>query len=104
MGTSNTAEIRTPPLQSVDSVERPSSDDDRGLRQRLGKNSEQQSLALSFAKDSPHDGKPSRKIESGVELLDNNAVNFLMAFTMSVGGILTAAWYWGIPLDGVMGS
>jgi hypothetical protein len=43
---------------------------------------------------------PSRKIENGVGLLDNNAVNFLMAFTMSVGGIMAAAWYWGIPLDG----
>ncbi|KAI1327245.1 integral membrane protein DUF92-domain-containing protein [Xylariaceae sp. FL0255] len=48
------------------------------------------------------DNKPTRVIENGQDLLDNNDVNFLMAFIMSTGGIAVAAWYWGIPLDSVM--
>ncbi|MCJ1311293.1 hypothetical protein MMC25_004964 [Agyrium rufum] len=41
----------------------------------------------------------SRKVESGLGLLDNNGVNFAMACTMSFGGMAGMAWYWGIPLS-----
>ncbi len=34
-------------------------------------------------------------------LLDNNDVNFLMAFSMSMGAIFIAASYWGVPLDSI---
>ncbi|KAI2602905.1 integral membrane protein DUF92-domain-containing protein [Hypoxylon fragiforme] len=47
------------------------------------------------------DRKPTRVSESGFDLLDNNDVNFLMAFTMSVGSIIIAGWYWGVPLDSI---
>ncbi|KAK3327583.1 integral membrane protein DUF92-domain-containing protein [Cercophora scortea] len=43
--------------------------------------------------------KPSRVVENGWDLLDNNDVNFLMAFTMSVGAMAVASWYWGVPLQ-----
>ncbi|KAL2039981.1 hypothetical protein N7G274_007384 [Stereocaulon virgatum] len=42
--------------------------------------------------------EPSRHIESGLGILDNNAVNLLMAFLMSVGGMLVASYVWHIPL------
>ena len=42
--------------------------------------------------------EPSRHIESGLGILDNNAVNLLMAFLMSVGGIVVASYVWHIPL------
>jgi len=42
--------------------------------------------------------KPSRVVESGLGLLDNNEVNFLMALTMSLGAMGLASWAWGIPL------
>ncbi|KAK3941235.1 transmembrane protein 19 [Diplogelasinospora grovesii] len=43
------------------------------------------------------DERPSRVVESGWDLLDNNDVNFLMAFIMSSGAMAVAAWYWGVP-------
>ncbi|EAQ92301.1 hypothetical protein CHGG_00536 [Chaetomium globosum CBS 148.51] len=50
------------------------------------------------------DGKPSRVIENGWDLLDNNDVNFLMAFGMSVGAMAVASWYWQVPLSSVFPS
>ncbi|KAI0974076.1 integral membrane protein DUF92 [Xylaria arbuscula] len=48
------------------------------------------------------DNRPTRVAETGWDLLDNNDVNFLMAFTMSVGGMIVAAWYWGIPIASIL--
>ncbi|KAI0008120.1 integral membrane protein DUF92 [Xylariaceae sp. FL0662B] len=48
------------------------------------------------------DHKPTRITESGFDLLDNNDVNFLMAFTMSIGAMIVAGWYWGVPLDSIL--
>ena len=45
------------------------------------------------------DERPSRVVESGWDLLDNNDVNFLMAFTMSFGAMGIASWYWGVPMN-----
>jgi uncharacterized membrane protein len=47
------------------------------------------------------DEKPSRVIESGFGLLDNNEVNFLMALTMSLGAMGVASWVWSIPLESI---
>ncbi|KAM5352258.1 hypothetical protein ACJ41O_004981 [Fusarium nematophilum] len=49
------------------------------------------------------DERPSRVIENGWDLLDNNDVNFLMAVAMSVGGMAVASWYWDVPIQSVMG-
>lgn len=49
-------------------------------------------------KSSFGDDRPTRVIESGWDFLDNNGVNFLMAFTMSVGAMAGAASYWGQPM------
>jgi uncharacterized membrane protein len=48
------------------------------------------------------DSKPTRVAETGWDLLDNNDVNFLMAFIMSIGGMAVAAWYWGIPMSSIL--
>ncbi|CAM1500990.1 Fc.00g101520.m01.CDS01 [Cosmosporella sp. VM-42] len=53
-------------------------------------------------KSSFGDERPSRIVESGWDLLDNNDVNFLMAVAMSVGGMAVASWYWGVPIQSVM--
>lgn len=45
------------------------------------------------------DEKPSRVVESGWDLLDNNDVNFLMALTMSLGAMGVASWYWDVPMN-----
>jgi uncharacterized membrane protein len=45
------------------------------------------------------DQQPSRVVESGWDLLDNNDVNFLMALTMSIGAMGVAGWYWNIPMN-----
>ena len=47
------------------------------------------------------DERPSRVVENGWDLLDNNDVNFLMAFGMSVGAMAVASWYWGVPMKSV---
>ncbi|PGH11755.1 hypothetical protein AJ80_07016 [Polytolypa hystricis UAMH7299] len=39
----------------------------------------------------------SRKIETGYDILDNNAVNVLMALIMSVGGMAVASYVWDMP-------
>jgi hypothetical protein len=44
----------------------------------------------------------SRKVECGYDLLDNNAVNLLMAAIMSIGGMLVAGYVWGVPLSSVL--
>ncbi|OJJ04311.1 hypothetical protein ASPVEDRAFT_85713 [Aspergillus versicolor CBS 583.65] len=41
----------------------------------------------------------SRRVESGVDILDNNAVNVLMALTMSVGAMGVASYIWGLPIS-----
>ncbi|KAI1424089.1 integral membrane protein DUF92-domain-containing protein [Xylaria sp. FL1777] len=48
------------------------------------------------------DNKPTRVAETGWDLLDNNDVNFLMAFIMSVGGMAVAAWYWDMPISSIL--
>lgn len=50
------------------------------------------------------DRNPSRVVESGYDVLDNNDVNFLMAFTMSIGAMVVAGWYWGLSLQDVVAS
>lgn len=44
---------------------------------------------------------PSRVVESGSGLLDNNEVNFLMALTMSLGAMGIASWAWGVPISSI---
>jgi len=48
------------------------------------------------------DEKPSRTVESGLGLLDNNEVNFLMALTMSLGAMAIAGWVWDVPLRSII--
>ncbi|KAL8784849.1 MAG: hypothetical protein Q9213_003753 [Squamulea squamosa] len=48
------------------------------------------------------DGNSSRRVGSGINLLDNNAVNLLMAFVMSVGGMIVAAYVWELPLATIL--
>ncbi|KAM3426826.1 hypothetical protein NHJ13734_009248 [Beauveria thailandica] len=48
---------------------------------------------------SPTKGLPSRVVESGLDLLDNNDVNFLMAVTISFGAMYLASWHWGIRVE-----
>ena len=54
-----------------------------------------------YRKSSFGDEKPSRVVESGLGLLDNNEVNFFMALTMSLGGMIVASWVWGVPLESI---
>ncbi|KAL9597129.1 MAG: hypothetical protein Q9219_005351 [cf. Caloplaca sp. 3 TL-2023] len=48
------------------------------------------------------DSNGSRRIGSGIDFLDNNAVNLLMAATMSCGGVMAAAKLWNIPADSIL--
>jgi uncharacterized membrane protein len=56
----------------------------------------------SFRKPSFGDEKPTRKVESGIALLDNNEVNFVMALTMSLGAMGVASWFWEVPLSSIL--
>lgn len=44
----------------------------------------------------------SRKIEVGSDLLDNNAVNVLMAGLVSVGAMVAACFVWDLPLSSMV--
>ena len=46
--------------------------------------------------------EPSRRVESGLGLLDNNAVNVLMALLMSIGGMVVAGYVWHVPLRSIL--
>jgi uncharacterized protein (TIGR00297 family) len=45
----------------------------------------------------------SRKIEVGSDLLDNNAVNIIMAASISVGAMLAACIFWDVPFSSIIG-
>ncbi|KAI1950466.1 hypothetical protein LOZ52_001458 [Ophidiomyces ophidiicola] len=44
----------------------------------------------------------SRKIETGHDILDNNAINVLMAAIMSFGAIILAAYIWDMPVTNIL--
>ena len=46
--------------------------------------------------------EPTRHVESGLGILDNNEVNLLMAFIMSVGSMVVASYFWHIPLQNML--
>jgi uncharacterized membrane protein len=46
--------------------------------------------------------RESRRVESGYDLLDNNAVNVLMAAIMSLGAMAVASYVWEVPLSGFL--
>ncbi|KAI5291307.1 hypothetical protein KEM54_005486 [Ascosphaera aggregata] len=43
----------------------------------------------------------SREVAAGVDILDNNQVNLLMAASMSILAIATAGWLWDVPLRSI---
>lgn len=59
-------------------------------------------VAESRTQGGKKDEKASRKIESGLGFLDNNAVNVLMAFLMSLGGMLLTAYVWDVPFQSIV--
>lgn len=59
-------------------------------------------LVSDDSTDKKTDEKPSRVIESGLDLLDNNDVNFLTAVVVSVGAMATFSWYWDIPVQSIL--
>lgn len=48
------------------------------------------------------DERPSRVVENGRDVLDNNQVNFLMALIMSLGAMVVAGYVWDIPLRTIL--
>ncbi|BCS30002.1 DUF92 domain-containing protein [Aspergillus puulaauensis] len=48
------------------------------------------------------DHHESRRVESGADILDNNAVNVLMALTMSVGAVGVAGYIWDLPISEIL--
>lgn len=47
----------------------------------------------------PHDeSHESRRLETGRDWLDNNGVNVLMAFLMSIGAMGISRWAWGVDV------
>lgn len=49
------------------------------------------------------DHHESRKVEVGCDILSNNAVNLLMAASMSAVAVLGSAWIWDVPWNKVFG-
>jgi len=53
------------------------------------------------SKDPMKASHESRRVEVGLDILDNNAVNFLMAASVSVGSMVVACSLWDLPLSSV---
>ncbi|MCJ1250897.1 hypothetical protein MMC30_008125 [Trapelia coarctata] len=55
---------------------------------------------------SPHSKKDddhnSRRVESGLGILDNNSVNMAMAIIMSIGGMMLAGYIWHVPTQATL--
>jgi hypothetical protein len=47
------------------------------------------------------ESRESRRVEVGRDILDNNAVNFLMAASVSVGSMVVACSLWDLPISSV---
>lgn len=71
-------------------------DIDMRLDEKLGKSSNSNTRKSSFG-----EGEPSRAVESGAGMLDNNEVNFIMAFIMSIGAMQIAGKYWEVPVSSI---
>ncbi|KAL9104049.1 MAG: hypothetical protein Q9163_000946 [Psora crenata] len=52
--------------------------------------------------DKTNTDKASRRVESGLGILDNNSVNFLMALIMSVGSMTFMSYVWDIPIRSII--
>lgn len=72
------------------------------LDEKMGGITDKYDAKKKFRKASFGDGHPSREVVSGFSLLDNNEVNFLMALTMSLGGMAIAGWIWDIPFQSII--
>lgn len=48
------------------------------------------------------EGEASRKVVSGLEILDNNGVNFVTSASAAIGAMVVVGWYWGVPLTSVL--
>ena len=85
------------------------STDDQAVMDRIEENLDKKMGGIErydankkFRTPSFGDEQPSRKVESGLSLLDNNEVNFLMALTMSLSAMSVAGWLWGIPFESIL--
>lgn len=97
--TQKRAEVKAAVLsgEGKDAVEKTSGlavDDGEGTNKYDAKNKQRKS---SFG-----DEMLTRVVESGWDILDNNDVNFLMAFTMSIGAMIIAGRHWGLSLEDVL--
>lgn len=54
-------------------------------------------LQVAISTHSKGHHNSSRRVESGIGFLDNNAVNFVMALLMSIGGMAIAGFLWSLP-------
>ena len=82
--------------EGKDATAAPPQDLDKGLDEKTGV-----TVKHNTKKDSG-DEQPSRRVESGLGLLDNNDVNFLMALSMSLGAMVVAGWLWKIPFESIL--
>ena len=57
------------------------------------------SAASGPAEDEPHE---SRRVDTGRDILDNNAVNLLTALIASVGAMLAACRIWDLPFSSIL--
>lgn len=71
-----------------------------GLRQRGNKKPATKKASEEGGDEILGDG-PSRVVESGLDILDNNQVNILMAATMSIFAMAVGSFFWGVPLRSI---
>ena len=75
-----------------------------GIAKSSGVDIKESVQATSAKQNSGADGQyESRKVEAGSDLLDNNAVNIIMAASISIGSMLVACIVWDVPFTSIVG-
>jgi uncharacterized membrane protein len=72
---------------------------ERNNDQVLEKMKSQEAERPEHAASAGHDHDESRTLLVGMDWLDNNQINLLMAASMAFGGMALASWVWAIPLS-----
>jgi uncharacterized membrane protein len=75
--------------------------DEAFTARRKGERDRDERTTTSGQQAQEQEQKSSRTLLVGMDWLDNNEVNLLMAASMTFGGMLVAAWFWEMPSSSI---
>lgn len=88
------------PIPALDNVSEEAVVDEK-LDEKMGMGKKEAKTKMRRGSAGVEPEGPSRVVESGFGLLDNNEVNFLMALAMTVGAMQVASVVWDVPFSSI---